>query len=71
MTQFGNRAFRIRGYGGPEVSGIDNIEAPTPGPGQVVVAVKAAGSTNSTGRSAKAMCVRSFPATSSGFRHRR
>ena len=43
MTHFGNRAFRIRSYGGPEVSGIDDIAAPTPGPGQVVIAVKAAG----------------------------
>ena len=38
-----NRAFRIHGYGGPDVARLDSIDEPTPGPGQVVVAVKAAG----------------------------
>lgn len=38
-----NRAFRIHGYGGPDVARLDNIDEPTPGPSQVVVAVKAAG----------------------------
>lgn len=43
MTHVGNRALRIRGDGGPDVLGPDTIEAPTPGPGQAVVAIKAAG----------------------------
>ncbi len=38
-----NRAFRIHGYGGPEVLTLDDAPVPIAGPGQVVVAVKAAG----------------------------
>jgi putative PIG3 family NAD(P)H quinone oxidoreductase len=37
------RAVRIRGSGGPEVLALDPIEVRTPGPGEILVAVAAAG----------------------------
>jgi NADPH:quinone reductase-like Zn-dependent oxidoreductase len=38
-----NRAFRLHGYGGPAMIQLDEISVPTPGPGQVLVSVKAVG----------------------------
>jgi NADPH:quinone reductase-like Zn-dependent oxidoreductase len=38
-----NKALRIHAYGGAETPQIDTIAVPTPNPGQVLVAVKAAG----------------------------
>lgn len=37
------RALRLHAYGGPETVSIDSVETPVPGPGQVLVQVKAAG----------------------------
>lgn len=37
------KAIRIHGYGGPEVMVLEDVPDPKPGPGQVVVRVKAAG----------------------------
>jgi len=37
------RAVRIHGHGGPEVLRIDDVPAPEPGPGEVVLGVRAAG----------------------------
>ena len=39
------KAIRVREFGGPAVLKIENIPDLTPGPGQVVIAVKAAGVT--------------------------
>ncbi len=36
------KAIRLQAYGGPETLKLDEIEAPTPGPGQVLVKVEAA-----------------------------
>jgi NADPH:quinone reductase-like Zn-dependent oxidoreductase len=36
------RALRIHGYGGPEVMRLDEVEAPRPAPGEVLVRVRAA-----------------------------
>jgi len=38
-----NQALRIHSYGGPEVLRFDDVPVPTPGPGQVLVQVTAAG----------------------------
>lgn len=38
-----SRAVRIHAFGGPEVVGIDAVESVAPGPGEVLVGVKAAG----------------------------
>lgn len=38
-----NMAYRIHGYGGPEVLQLDEIAVPSPGPGQILVKVTAAG----------------------------
>ena len=37
------KAIRVHKFGGPEVLQLDDIADPTPGPGQVLVQVKAAG----------------------------
>ena len=37
------RALRLQAYGGPESLTVDSVSAPEPGPGQVLVQVKAAG----------------------------
>ena len=37
------KAIRVREFGGPAVLKIENVPDPTPGPGQVVIAIKAAG----------------------------
>ncbi|GAA0769607.1 NADP-dependent oxidoreductase [Ideonella azotifigens] len=43
INQTTNQAMRIHAYGGPEVMQQDEVPTPVPGPGQVLVAVKAAG----------------------------
>ena len=37
------KAIRVHKFGGPEVLQLDEVAEPTPGPGQVLVQVKAAG----------------------------
>jgi NADPH2:quinone reductase len=37
-------AIRVHKFGGPEVLQLDEVTDPTPGPGQVLVQVKAPGS---------------------------
>ncbi len=37
------RAIRVHEFGGPEVMRLENVPTPTPGPGQVLVRIKAAG----------------------------
>ncbi|NNN05296.1 MAG: hypothetical protein HKL90_05290 [Elusimicrobia bacterium] len=37
------KAILVRAFGGPEVLKLEDVPDPTPGPGQVVVAVKAVG----------------------------
>ena len=38
-----SKAFGFKGYGGPEVQGFVDVPKPDPGPGEVLVAVRAAG----------------------------
>ncbi|XUY29682.1 hypothetical protein RMR21_022075 [Agrobacterium sp. rho-8.1] len=37
-----SRALRLQAYGGPETLTVDNVAVSEPGPGEVLVAVKAA-----------------------------
>lgn len=41
ISESKNKAFRLHGYGGPAMIQLDEISVPTPGPGQVLVSVKA------------------------------
>lgn len=43
ISESKNKAFRLHGYGGPAMIQLDEIAVPTPGPGQVLVSVKAVG----------------------------
>jgi len=43
ISESKNKAFRLHGYGGPAMIQLDEISVPTPGPGQVLVSVKAVG----------------------------
>lgn len=38
-----SHAIQVRAYGGPEVLRLEEVPAPAPGPGQLLVAVRAAG----------------------------
>jgi NADPH:quinone reductase-like Zn-dependent oxidoreductase len=43
IQEFAMKAVRFHDYGGPEVLTVDEVDQPQPGPGQVRIAVKAAG----------------------------
>jgi len=48
------KVYGFTGYGGIEVQEFWDQPKPAPGPGELLIAVRAAGSTRPTGRSARA-----------------
>src|SRR6201993_1126092 len=57
------KAVRIDDYGGVEVLEVRDVARPTPGPGQVLVAVRAAGINPSGGKMRAGLVREIFPAT--------
>jgi NADPH:quinone reductase-like Zn-dependent oxidoreductase len=58
-----NRAFRLHGYGGPEMIQLGEISVPTPGPGQVLVSVKAVGVNSLDWKLREGLLRQGFPLT--------